>query len=254
MPLPSGQRLAGRSIPGAPGASVVDVLAAIALTPSAPVLVPELAGTAAGEVAGIRAAALAAASELPDRWIAVGAAAQDRMIESETRGTFAGYGVDLGVTLGPDARETASALPLCALFAGWLRGRVNPDGRVQVRVYSSTLGVDAAVVRGQALRAEIDRMPDPIGVLVVADGASTLTPAAPGGYDPESGPVQAALDDALAAADAAALMELSDAIVGRVAYQVLAGLVGTGRWSGRELARGAPYGVGYFVGVWTPPR
>ena len=254
MPLPCGQRLAGRNSPGAPGASVVAVLAAIALIPSAPVLVPELAGTAAGEVAGIRVAALAAASELPNRWIAVGVAAEDRIVEPDTRGTFAGYGVDVGVTLGPDAPETASALPLCALFAGWLRGRVNPGGHVQVRAYSTTLGVDAAVARGQALRAEIDRTPDPIGVLVVADGANTLTPSAPGGYDPEAGPVQAALDDALAAADAAALVELSDAIPGRVAYQVLAGLVGTGRWSGRELARSAHYGVGYFVGVWTPSR
>ena len=40
------------------GASVEPVLTAIALTPSAPVLVPELAGAAAGEVAGLRSAAV----------------------------------------------------------------------------------------------------------------------------------------------------------------------------------------------------
>lgn len=201
----------------------------------------------------MRAAALAAAAALPARWIAVGAAADDRVIEPATRGTFAGYGVDLAVTLAPDAPGTVSALPLCALFAGWLRGQINPGGQVQVRAYASGLDVKAAVARGQELRAEIDRVAEPIGVLVVADGATTLTPPAPGGYDPEAEPVQAALDDSLAAADAAALERLSDGIVGRVAYQVLAGLVGTGRYSARELARGAPYGVGYFVGVWTPP-
>ena len=60
--------------------------------------------------------------------------------------------------------------------------------------------VDAALARGRRLRAEIDEAADPVGVLVVADGAHTLTPPAPGGYDPDSIAVQAALDDALAAA------------------------------------------------------
>jgi hypothetical protein len=63
--------------------------------------------------------------------------------------------------------------------------------------------------------------------------------------------VQAALDGALAAGDAAALTRLPAAIVGRVAYQVLAGLVANPR-SAKELYRGAPYGVGYFAGVWQP--
>jgi len=33
---------------------------------------------------------------------------------------------------------------------------------------------------------------------------------------------------------------------------VLAGLAGDGPLQARELYRGAPYGVGYFVGVWQP--
>ena len=85
-------------------------------------------------------------------------------------------------------------------------------------------------------------------MLVVADGANTLTASAPGGYDPDRSPVQAALDDALAAGDADALTRLPDGIVGRVAYQVLAGLVGPSPCRPRELYRGAPYGVGYSVG------
>jgi len=40
--------------------------------------------------------------------------------------------------------------------------------------------------------------------------------------------------------------------VGRVAYQVLAGLAGRPPRSAKELYRGAPYGVGYFAGVWYP--
>ena len=115
----------------------------------------------------------------------------------------------------------------------------------------TTTTSDAAFTRGRQLRAEIDEAADPIGVLVVADGVHTLTPPAPGGYDPDSIPVQAALDDALAGGDAAALARLPDAVVGRVAYQVLAGLCDAPR-SAKELYRGAPYGVGYFVGVWNP--
>ena len=103
-----------------------------------------------------------------------------------------------------------------------------------------------------ALRAEIDEAADPIGVLVVADGANNLTPPAPGGHDPDSVPVQEALDDALGAGDAAALSGLPGVILGRVAYQVLAGLAEPAPTAARELYRGAPYGVGYFVGVWTP--
>ena len=89
-------------------------------------------------------------------------------------------------------------------------------------------------------------------MLVVADGANTLTPPAPGGYDPDAEPVQAALDDALASRRHRRAGRGAAAVVGRVAYQVLAGLAGPGPRSAKELARGAPYGVGYFVGVWAP--
>jgi hypothetical protein len=64
--------------------------------------------------------------------------------------------------------------------------------------------------------------------------------------------VQAALDDVLACGDTAALARLPRSVVGRVAYQVLAGLAGRPPRSAKELYRGAPYGVGYFAGVWYP--
>jgi len=230
-------------------------LAAIALIPSAPVLVPELAGTAAAEVARFHSAALAAASTLPNRWIAIGTGQTDQIFEPATRGTFAGYGVDVPVTLSADAPQAITDLPLCALIAGWLRGQANAAARVQVRVYAADHDADAALDRGRALRAAIDEAADEIGVLVVADGATTLTQGAPGGYDPDSEPMQTALDDALATGNAAALTRLPNGIIGRVAYQVLAGLTGPnphGANEANELERGAPYGVGYFVGTWTP--
>lgn len=227
------------------------MLTAIALTPSAPVLVPELAGAAAVEVDGFRTAAIEAASTLPGQWIAIGVGPAD-MVISRVRGTFAGYGADVTVSLDPDPVGPVAALPLCALFAGWLRGQAGPAASVSVRVHRADLDSDAALARGRTLRELIDAEPEPVGVLVVADGLATLGPSAPGGEDPRAPAAQAALDEALATGDTAALTRLPDGVVGRVAYQVLAGLAGPGPRSANQLINGAPYGVGYFVGTWVP--
>ena len=228
------------------------MLSAIAIVPSAPVLVPELGGAASAELADLRAAVLAAAALLPPRWIGIGTGGADDVMDPDSMGSFAGFGADVRVGLSPGAAQSPVGLPLCALIAGWVRGQARPETGAQVRVYRSDHDVDTALARGRHLRAEIDEAPDPIGVLVVADGANTLTERAPGGYDPGAADVQQALDDALADGDAAALTRLPAQILGRVAFQVLAGLTEPGPRTAKELYRGAPYGVGYFAGVWQP--
>lgn len=228
------------------------MLSAIALIPSAPVLVTPLAAGAAAELAELNGAVLAAATALPDAWVAVGVGETDEVVGPNAAGTFAGYGADIRVGLRPGSGGVPVRLPLCALITGWVRGRANQAARAEVRVYSAEHGADVALALGKALRVELDGAAESIGVLIVADGANTLTPPAPGGHDPDSVPVQDALDDALAAGDVAALADLPVGILGRVAYQVLAGLTEPGPAAARELYRGAPYGVGYFVGVWTP--
>jgi hypothetical protein len=234
------------------------VLSAIAIVPCAPVLVPELSGAAGAELADLRAAVLAAAAVLPRRWIAIGAGGADGVLSPDRAnsvGTFAGFGADVRVRLSPQAGESSQApveFPVCALLAGWVRGQAQPEAGAQVRVYRSDHDADTALVRGRQLRAEIDQAPGPIGVLVVADGANTLTERAPGGYDPGAADAQLALDDALASGDVAALARMSGQILGRVAFQVLAGLTAPGPRTAKELYRGAPYGVGYFAGVWQP--
>jgi hypothetical protein len=231
------------------------VLSAIAIVPSAPLLVPELAGAAAAETADLGAAVLEAAALLPPRWIVVGIGADDADLGPEATGTFAGFGVDVRVGLSPQAVDRGGPpgeLPLCALLAGWLRGQVRPDATAQVHVYAGDHAAGVALAQGGRLRGQIDRLPDPIGVLVVADGANTLTPSAPGGYHPGHAEAQLALDEALANGDAAALAGLPEPILGRVAFQVLAGLTEPGPRSAKELYRGAPYGVGYFAGAWQP--
>jgi hypothetical protein len=233
------------------------VLSAIAIVPSAPVLVPELAGAAADELAELRAAMVAAVAALPPRWVVVGVGsndAADGVVGPKSVGTFAGFGADLVVRLSPQASENDQPveLPLCALIAGWIRAQAQPDARAQVRVYAENHHAQTALALGRRLRSEIDQAAEPTGVLIVADGANTLTPAAPGGYHPADADVQLALDDALACGDLAALTRLPGQVSGRVAFGVLAGLAEPAPRSAKELYRAAPYGVGYFAGVWQP--
>ena len=227
-------------------------MSAIAIIPSAPVLVPELAGAAADEVAELRAAMVAAVAALPPRWVAVGVGAADGVVGPDGVGTFAGFGVDLVVRLSSQASGQPGELPLCALIAGWIRAQAQPDASTEVRVYAESHDAQTAIALGRRLRGEIDESAEPTGVLIVADGATTLTPAAPGGYHPEDADVQRALDDALACGDVAALTRLPEQVRGRVAFGVLAGLAEPVPRSAKELYRAAPYGVGYFAGVWQP--
>ena len=136
----------------------------------------------------------------------------------------------------------------------WLHG--TPGARRQIpteaRVYAANHGAGAALALGRQLRTEIEQSIEPTGVLVVADGAYTLTPAAPGGYHPADADVQLALDDALGSGDLPTLARLPEQVVGRVALQVLAGLAEPAPRSAKELYRAAPFGVGYFAGVWQP--
>lgn len=229
--------------------SVSAVLTAVAIIPSPPLLVPELAGGAAAEVADLREAVLRAAAALPDRWVAVGVGRAELRVGPAAAGTFAGFGVDVAVALAPGVHPVVE-LPLCALITGWVRGQVSPDAVAEVRCYPDD--ADDPVGIGRALRAELDAVADPVGVLIVADGCRTLTPSAPGGYEPAHAAVQTALDDALGRGETGALAGLSPAVVGQVAFEVLAGLTEPAPSSADELYRGAPYGVGYFVGTWQP--
>jgi hypothetical protein len=226
------------------------VLSAIAIIPSAPVLVPELAGAAADEVTELRAAMVAAVAALPRRWVVVAVGAADVVVGPESVGTFAGFGADLVVRLSPQATGQPVELPLAALIAGWMRDQAQPDAHAEVRVYAANHDADTALVLGRELRNELDGAAEATGVLVVADGANTLTPAAPGGHHPGDIDVQRALDDALSCGDLAALTLLPEQVVGRVAFGVLAGLAEPAPRSAKELYRAAPYGVGYFAGVW----
>ncbi|MET9024275.1 hypothetical protein ABZW96_01490 [Nocardia sp. NPDC004168] len=243
-----------------------------ALVPSPPVLVPELCGGAA-DTAGagdsdpravLRSAVLdtvRAFASVTGHWTVIGADAGDRTFGPETVGTFRGFGVDVRVGLSSaavaGARQADAGLPLAVLIGGWLRGQVAPDAVAEASVVAADAPAEHCRETGTKLRAELDSDGEPRGVLVVADGAATLSVKAPGYLDERARPVQDRLDAALSAGDRAALRALDSGlcaelgVTGRPAYQVLAGLFRADPLVETRY-REAPFGVGYHVSLWRP--
>ncbi|MFC6004792.1 hypothetical protein ACFPZ0_25030 [Streptomonospora nanhaiensis] len=230
------------------------MLIAAAVCPHPPLLVPQVAAGAAGELAVLRAACDRAVAALaasgPDVLAVVGAGGRDRDHPAAAGGGFADYGVDLRVG------EGEPVLPLSLTVGRWLaeRAGVRPDRYAEV---DAAAGPGRCLARGAAL-AEAGRR---VALLVMGDGSARNGDAAPAPADPEAPAFHGAVAAALAAADADALARLEPRTAerllaqGRPAWQVLAGAAralpaGYGA-RGELLAHEAPYGVGYFVAVWT---
>lgn len=260
-------------IGGAAG-SVEQVLAQIAVIPSAPLLVPEIAGPEAVETEPVRAAAVAAGRALAavtTRWVALGVADSrggDSPRTCAPSGDFGGYGVPLPVSLpglSDDPRPQGSgAPPLSMLLAGWLAAQVWPHpARVQPLIVdpAATPAQCAELGRQAAASSSYLGGDEPIGLLVVADGANALSDRAPGGGDRASAwAVQRRIDAALAAADPAGLRSLSTAeclaegVGTRAAWQALAGVLEAvpARGDAEVTYAAAPLGVGYTVATLRP--
>ncbi|MGE3286713.1 MAG: hypothetical protein AB7J32_11520 [Pseudonocardia sp.] len=241
------------------------MLTSVAVLPQPPLLVPELATGAAAETTSLRAACLAAAARLgatARHWIAVGADEGGRQsVDPQARGTFAGYGVDVVVALDTgspggvrgEAPDPMLALPL--LIAGWVAAAAAVDVSIRGELVAPDAPAAECAEVGRALATELAAVAEPVGLLVVGDGASTHTEKAPGHLDERAGPFDAAVATALAGADTAALAALDPVLarqlhaVGRAPWQVLAAAAGAG-WTGELLYSQAPYGVAYHVAYW----
>lgn len=244
------------------------VLASVVFVPSAPLLVPAIAGPRADDTGPVRTATLAAGRGLADaasRWVAIGAADAGRSGRGPS-GTFARFGVDVPVSLlDPTESEADSGavgidrdMPLTMLIAGWLRGEVGV-GEVTPLILPPDSSVDDCTRIGADARARIDAAVGPVGVLVVGDGATSMTARAPGGGLRASSIVlQQRIVEALAGADRAALADLeagecdAEGVSGRPAWQVAAALCADDDLDGELRYADAPFGVGYVVATWTP--
>lgn len=243
------------------------------VVPQPPLLVPELVGGAVSETAELRAACEAATRRLVGagarRWLAVGVdESGPRTVPACANGTFAGYGVHVPVSLaasdaasgGACPPSPAQPLPLPLLVAGWLRARVDGAATVVGELVHPLAAAGDCAARGHALADELGGAGEPVGLLVLGDGASTHPAPGAGRIDERAGPFDDTVRGALAGADTGALLGLDTELAaelgatGRAAWQVLAGAASrTGvPWQGELLYSGAPYGVAYHVAVWRP--
>lgn len=236
----------------------------VAVLPEPPLLVPPLGGGATGETAALRAACVDAAARLAgtaSRWVAVGAdAGGRRTVGPSARGSFVGFGVDVVVALdttGSDA-PIDPMFPLPLLIAGWAAGSTGVGVRVDGELVAPDETPVACAVLGAALAASWATDPEPVGLLVVGDGAATHSATAPGHLDGRAGPFDAAVATALRTADRAALAELDAGlaaellVAGRAPWQVLAAATGGRAWRGELLHSSVPFGVAYHVAIWVP--
>ncbi|MCD0453575.1 class III extradiol dioxygenase subunit B-like domain-containing protein [Actinocorallia sp. API 0066] len=219
------------------------MLIAAAVCPHPPLLVPELAGAAAPELAGLRAACRAAVAPLLDApaLVVVGGAERTERFPGTASGTFAPYGLDLRVG------EGEPVLPLSLTVGRWLLDGLAPSA---FQAVSFDAPARECLELGRALAAR------DVALLVMGDGSACRDEKAPGYLDERAAPYDREIARALGEADAAALGRLDPALAreltaaGRAAWQVLAGAAEGRRYKATLLADEAPYGVGYFAASW----
>ncbi len=235
------------------------MLVAAAVCPCPPLLVPEVAGGAAAEMDPARAACydvlgvLAAAR--PDRLYVLGPADQaGRGTHPQgARGSFAGFGVALEVSLGK-GDPAPRRLPPSLAVGAWLLERTEWDGApVEGLGVGEPLSRDRCADQGRELAASADR----VALLVMGDGSNCRTLKAPGYFDERAAAFDAEAARALGAADVDALLALDEELAyelnvsGRSSWQTLAGAAQGTDLAGRLLYDEAPYGVGYMVAGWS---
>jgi hypothetical protein len=229
------------------------VIVAVAFVPGPPVLLPEVAVGAAGELDDVRAACAQALRVVTSAELVVvlGAADADGRWPGGSAGSLRGFGIDVRAGGTGDPVLTA---PLTV--AAWLLDRTDPPGAREYRAVAAT----APGARCARLGAELATDPRSTALVVVGEGSARLSVKAPGALDERAEAFESTVADALGTGDRVALAGLDARLAaallvsGRAPWQVAAAA-----WTdprppvGRLLAHEAPYGVGYLVATWTPP-
>ncbi|MFU8850735.1 class III extradiol dioxygenase subunit B-like domain-containing protein [Micromonospora sp. SL1-18] len=234
-------------------------LVAAAVCPHPPLVVPELAGAAAGELDDLRAACDAALARLlvadPDEILLLGGGPETRRFDAADSGSLRGFGLDRPVRLWKTACSGAEILPLSLTIGAWLVGRAGTD----LPRFARSVTADAPPVECVALGADVAESERRTALLVLGDGSACRGVKAPGYDDPRAQAYDDGVARAMAGADAEALLGLDPVLsaelkaAGRAPWQVLAGAVRAagGDWRGDLDYYQAPYGVSYFVASWA---
>lgn len=242
---------------------------AAAVLPHPPLLVPELAGAAAPELAPLRAAcheALSTVVAAADLAILIGDGPVWAVPAPSAPGSFRPYGAGVDVALPtlvdldlpalpPPAQLTDLPLSL-AVAAHVLEDLDRPPARLFAATVPRSLGPLAAAAIGHLLATTTARF----GLVVMADLSACRTERAPGAFHPDAADFDARVADAFRTGTPQRLLALDPTqsadllVTGRAPLQVLAGAFDQTRSGvrGRVLYEGAPYGVGYLVALLTP--
>ncbi|HEY6709037.1 MAG TPA: hypothetical protein VJB61_15765 [Actinomycetota bacterium] len=219
---------------------------AAALLPHPPLLVPDLAGTAAPELDPLRAAcreALVTVTAAADLTILVGTGPVWAVPTPSALGSFHPYGADLDVTLpaltdldlpaAPPPAQLAE-LPLSLAIAAHLLATLDPPPtRLAAVTVPAALGPSAAATIGHALAAAGQRVAAAdsgppsgsrgdqahgsadraraaarIGLVVMGDLSACRTDRAPGGFRPEAAAFDASISEAFHSAAPRRLLDL----------------------------------------------
>jgi len=235
------------------------VITGVAFCPQAPALVPAVGRGVDAELGPVRTACREAIRRVTApgvRLVVVGGADRAGEYPPSARGSFAGYGVELALSLGRDGGDAAAELPPSLTVGAWLvRDALGPDSGAS----------------GFATASGAEDPPDwhsgaDTALVVVGDGSARRSAKAPGYADPRSAVFDADLVAALASGEAHRLRDAvsADGPAGQLAGELLVG--GTSAWrltAGQTEAAGgyraevlyddAPFGVGYVVAAWTAP-
>ncbi|MGA4726726.1 hypothetical protein ACPB67_04865 [Micromonospora taraxaci] len=263
-------------------------LVAAAVCPHPPLLVPEVAGSAAPELDDLRAACDTAVRRLlavgPDSVVLLGTGPVTGPIRTPATGSLQPWGVDLDVPLVPGQPDRGAVLPLSLTIGAWLLTRhetpppastvptsTPPVGTPSASATSSSapptstppvtavqVAADAGPAELAVLADEVAATGERVALLVLGDGSACRGVKSPGYDDPRALPYDQGVAAALADADLDVLLDLDPVVsaelkaAGRAPWQVLAGAARAagGGWRGELLHHAAPYGVAYFVASW----
>lgn len=225
-----------------------------AVVPTPPVLVPEVGGLAAADLADLLEACDAAVAALyasrPERLVLLGWYRETLRFPFDAHATFASYGVPLR------CGGSGAALPLSLSIGRWLVERQDPAVRGNTRVDYQSVATDSTAQQCRDLGRRIASQPRTTALLCLADGTTCRCDDAPGGFDPAAERFDGLVAGALAegAPDGLAALPEQDAsalgATGLAPLRVLAAAVPPVRLARLRYAA-APFGVGYTVASWS---
>lgn len=228
-------------------------ISAVAFVPAAPLLVPEVAGGSAGLDAELRSASLGVVREAlgcgVDDVVVVACSAPPGEWSEAWTWDFAGFGVPRRPA------DPRPALPWSLSVGAWLLDECGWSGP---RRYVGVDGPAPLAPEAPAPAAPDRRSGGSTAVVVVADGSACRSERAPGHLDPRAERFDLAIADLLARGDVAGLGAVDAALAEQLmcrslpAWAWAVGCLGDAVVSGAELtSHVAPYGVGYFVALWS---